>query len=79
MSQDLKALTVALERNASDICPSCGGTKWADFGTRVLLQYVDPNEPMPTGHGLPVIPMGCLHCGFIRLHSTLILEEQLDS
>jgi hypothetical protein len=56
-------------------CPSCNETEWtgSEFGRLVVVRT--PNSP--TDHpelehgvdGLAVLPLTCVHCGFVALYA----------
>jgi hypothetical protein len=69
MGFDFDALRDSVDRLARPECASCGGTEWASEDIAVLLQHVDPDQPVAAGVGYPVLTLICDHCGFVRMHS----------
>jgi hypothetical protein len=58
----------------------CGEKAWAGAGMVVtLIPEIDPNAERPKTMGLAALPLVCGHCGYIRLHSTRLLEKKLNA
>jgi hypothetical protein len=53
-------------------CPSCNANAWDYMMGPGALPKAAPN---PEGAGLPVLPIVCTQCGYIRLYSIQHLEN----
>jgi hypothetical protein len=73
------------ENREAPSCPGCGAKKWsgADDVESVVLQVTDRSGhivPLTEGGGgIPAMPIICLECGFISLHSRSVLGGDLDA
>ena len=60
-------------------CPSCGSREWTIIGneehTASIIMFPGTGGwgfPLPR---MPVAPIVCKNCGFLRLHSLKVIEE----
>jgi hypothetical protein len=68
---------ILVSRGAEAPCPACGADNWTALKQRDLDLAI-PGE-YPDGRkvvGLPVVPVVCLKCGFVRLHSRDVLTNE---
>ena len=88
---DINADTITAyfkDNGASEKCPFCGHEDWgipadkaekadtmsAYYATITLMQNGEPIDS-----AMPVIPFGCLTCGFVRLQSMYHLQAWISS
>lgn len=71
-------------RGASIVCPVCGFNEWKGFGELGNLHVALPSV-LPTGElmhlpdqtgAVPAYLFGCARCGFLRLHSKQIVDDE---
>lgn len=73
---DIDRLRQAVDRKApSGACPACGGSSWVVPDRPAILQAGEIDGEVDFGEGMEVLPVVCDHCGFIRLHAAVVLEE----
>jgi len=62
------------DRATLNRCPFCERDQW--IAAEPIFVDVDPKVgPFIAGDGLPVLPLVCENCGFVRMHSTTILHR----
>jgi hypothetical protein len=68
---------ILVSRGADAACPACEADNWTAMKP-TDLDLAIPGE-QPDGRkviGLPVVPLICLQCGFVRLHSRDVLTNE---
>ena len=70
-----KADTIkALQSKVKGPCPMCGQSNWgADDGIIHLAVSSSATEIQIGGSGIPTVAAVCNHCGFVSLHSAMML------
>ena len=74
MDADLNTIFAKLKaKGAEEACPVCAAN--AEFevnypdGVTVFLTVHDPDPDLGGASALPVVPLICRNCGYVRLHS----------
>jgi hypothetical protein len=60
-------------KGAKAECPICGSTKWAEPGDNGRAMLTISNREIT--ETLPLIPLVCENCGFVRLHDESRLHD----
>lgn len=62
------------QKGASPACSSCGKNSWGIVPKVVAITISeDHGFTVPPPH-IPVAAMICNHCGFVRIHSLIVLD-----
>jgi predicted RNA-binding Zn-ribbon protein involved in translation (DUF1610 family) len=83
VSESSNAWEVIYERGASIACPFCGWEEWKPLGAlqnlSIVLAATTRDGTMVRGPGetggLGAYAYACANCGFVRLHSKLVVDN----
>ena len=69
MSSSYQALAVKTA-GKNHACPVCGTNNWTipQESQRFVIQVIE-NGNIPVGAGLPVLPLICNKCSYVRMHA----------